>query len=92
MEVYTMEQWNTDRDFIAVPGQEISPAIYDEMLNCMSPKDLPGEKARQALDYYSIPVHAGFMTGEPLSTDAAGRILYLAFGMNDHGKGKRCYY
>ena len=92
MEVYTMEQWNTDRDFKAVPGQEITEQIYDEMLNCMPPEDLPRNKAAQALDDYDIPVHAGFLMGEPHSTDADGRALYMAFGMHDYGKGKHYYY
>ena len=91
MSIYTMEQWKQDRTFKADPGQEITAEIYEEMLNCMPPKDLPTGKARQALDDYNIPVHAGFLMGEPHSCDKDGQ-LYLAFGMNDYGKGKKYYF
>lgn len=91
MNVYTMEQWKADREFKAVPGQEIEAAIYDEMLNVLPPKTLPAEKAQQALRDYNVPVHAGFLMGEPHSSDKHGQ-YYLAFGMNDYGKGKHYYY
>lgn len=91
MNIYTMEQWRADREFKAAPGQEIEAAIYDEMLNVLPPKDIPTEKARQALHDYNIPVHAGFLMGEPHSSDRHGQ-YYLAFGMNDYGKGKHYYY
>jgi ribosomal protein S6 len=91
MELYTMEQWKADRTFKAEPGQEIAADVYEQMLNCMPPKTLPQEKARQALQDYKIPVHAGFLMGEPHSSDKRGQ-HYLAFGMNDYGKGKHYYY
>lgn len=91
MSVYTMENWKSDRTFNAEPGQEISEDIYNEMLNCMPPKTLPRDKAAQALEAYRIPVHAGFLMGEPHSDSKDGN-LYLAFGMNDYGKGKHYYY
>lgn len=90
--IYTMQEWENDRKFRAVPGQEITAQVYDRMLNAMPPKTIPQEKARQALEEYQIPVHAGFLMGEPHSTDRDGKQLYLAFGMNDYGKGKHYYY
>lgn len=81
MELYTMERWKADRTFKAKPGQEIAADVYEEMLNCMPPRTLPQEKARQALQDYKIPVHAGFLMGEPHSSDKRGQ-YYLAFGMN----------
>lgn len=90
--IYTMEQWTNDGTFSAEAGQEISADVYEQMLNCIPPENLPRNKARQALQDYDIPVHAGFLMGEPHSTDGDGHLLYLAFGMNDYGKGKKYYY
>lgn len=58
--IYTMQQWEKDREFKAEPGQEIAPEIYDEMLNVLPPRSLPTETARRALRVFNIPVHAGF--------------------------------
>lgn len=91
MSIYDKAQWAADRSFNAAAGQEITEDIYNEMLNCMPPMTLPRNKARQALQDYDIPVHAGFLMGEPHSNDKDG-LLYLAFGMNDYGKGKHYYY
>lgn len=91
MELYTMEQWRTDQTFKAQPGQEIAAAVYEEMFNCMPPKTLPREKALQVLHEYNLPVHAGFLMGEPHSSGKQGE-LYLSFGMNDYGKGKHYFY
>ena len=90
--IYTMQDWQNDREFRAVPGQEITGEVYEQMYNTMPPKSIPQEKALQALEEYQIPVHAGFLMGEPHSTDSDGKLLYLAFGMNDYGNGKRYYY
>lgn len=92
MDVYTMEQWKRDGAFNAEPGQEITEDVYNEMLDCMPPQTIPQETARQALEVYRVPVHAGFLMGEPHSTDTDGTPLYLAFGMNDYGKGKHYFY
>ena len=91
MSIYNREQWERDGAFNADPGQEITEDVYNEMLNCMPPKNLPRDKARQALQDLKIPVHAGFLMGEPYGHDKEGQ-LYLAFGMNDYGKGKHFYY
>ena len=89
--IYTMDEWKADKRFKAVPGQEITAEVYEEMLNCVPPKSIPKDKARQALQDYDIPVHAGFLMGEPYCSDSRG-VLYRAFGMNDYGKGKHYYY
>lgn len=83
--VYTMEQWKQDGDFKAQAGQEVSEEVYNEMLNAVPPESLPRSKARQALSVYKIPVHYGFLMGEPTSSDKDGA-LYRAFGMNDYGR------
>lgn len=90
-QIYTMQQWQADRDFKAEPGQEITADVYDEMLNVIPPLSLPKEAARHALRTLNIPVHAGFLMGEPTDSSADG-LLYRAFGMNDYGKGKHYYY
>ena len=87
--IYTMEQWAKDRTFKAEPGQRISEEVYNEMLNCMPPLNLPRSRAHYALEALNVPVHAGFMMGEPHSTDKDGNELYLAFAMNDFGSGTR---
>lgn len=89
--LYSMKQWAADRDFKAAPGQEITEEVYNQMLNALPPLTLPRCKAEQALQDYKIPVHAGFLMGEPHSNDKNG-LLYMAFAMNDYGKGKRYYY
>lgn len=90
--IYTVEQWKQDKTFQAQPGQPISADLYSEMLNALPPLDLPPETALQALHEYDIPIHSGFLMGEPHSCDRSGRLLYLAFGMNDTGKGPNYYY
>ena len=92
MNVYTMTDWRAARSFNANPGQEITAEVYEEMHNVVPPKAIPQEKAREAWDLYRIPVHAGFLMGEAHSTDSDGEPLYLAFGMNDYGKGGKYYY
>lgn len=91
MEVYTMEQWKHDGTFSAQAGQEITEEVYNEMMNCNPPGKLPAKKAKQALQDHNIPVHAGFLMGEPHSSDSKGQ-LFLAFGSNDYGHGAHFYY
>lgn len=92
MSIYTMQQWKQDGTFSADPGQEISAEVYEQMLNTLPPEDLPRDKARQALQDYNIPVHAGFLMGEPHSSNSNGELLYMAFGRNNYGKGDRYFY
>lgn len=91
MEVYTMDRWKADRTFKADLGQEIAEDVYNEMFNCMPPQKLPREKILQVLHDYDLPIHAGFLMGEPASHDQNGP-LFLAFGYNDFGKGRHYYY
>lgn len=90
--IYSMEQWRKDRTFSAEVGQQVSEEVYEEMLNCISPYNIPHSKAQWALENLQIPVHAGFLMGEPNRTDKDGNELYLAFGRNDFGKGTKYYY
>lgn len=85
--MYTREQWEKDRAFSAKPGEEITEDIYNEMYNCMPPLRLPKETALKALEEYKVPVHAGFLMGEPHTSSKEG-LLYLAFGMNNYGGSK----
>lgn len=89
--IYTSEQWAADGTFSALPGQEIEETIYNDLFNVLPPLPLPAIAAAEALDKLNIPVHAGFMMGEPHSHDKQGA-LYLAFGRNDYGKGTRYFY
>ncbi len=90
--MYTMEDWRRDGTFNASPGQEISEEIYNEMFNALPPLNLPRNTAEYALEKLNVPVHAGFMMGEPYESNAKDGILFLAFGMNDYGKGKHFFY
>lgn len=87
MGIYSMEQWERDQVFKAAPGQQIDGAIYERMLNCTPPRDL----SREALENTDTPVHAGFLMGEPHDHDQTGA-RFLAFGMNDYGKGPKYFY
>lgn len=87
MQVYTMEQWQRDGFFLARSGQEITDEIYYEMLNRTFPEILPREIIQKA----TVPVHAGFIMGEPSGTEA-DEPLYRAFGMCQDGSGSHYYY
>ena len=91
-DVYSLEQWEKDGSFNAEAGQQISGDIYERFLNCMHPLTLPSGKAEQALHDYGVPVHAGFLMGEPRGTNEDGRSLYPAFGTNNFGKGSKYFY
>ena len=92
MAIYTMETWRQDQTFNADPGQEITAEVYNQMLNALPPESLPAEKAQEVLTAYGLPIHEGFLMGEPHSSDGKGNLLYLAFGRNDYGKGQHYYY
>ena len=89
--IYTFEQWQAAGTFDAEPGQEITADVYNEMLNCIPPEKLPTATARKAHHLYGIPVHAGFLMGEPHSSDSEGP-LYMAFCMNHYTQGPRYFY
>lgn len=85
--MYTVRQWELDDDFSAIPGQEIAPEIYEDLLNVVPPLSLPRDAAQRALKDYGLPVDAGFLMGEPAASDQGG-LLYKAFGRC----GDDCYY
>ena len=89
--MYTMNDWTRDGTFSAKEGQEISGEIYEEMLNCMLPHTLPREMSKKAREKFKIPVHAGFLMGEPHCTNNKGEQLYLAFCKNNFGEDKYFY-
>lgn len=89
--IYTLEQWQKDKNFNANVGQEITKEVYEAMQTATETKPLPVTTARKALRELDIPVHNGFLMGTPYRTDTAGD-LFLAFGMNDYGKGSRYFY
>lgn len=91
MKTYETEDWRRDGSFKAEPGQEIAKEIYDQMFNAMPPMALPRNVAENALNNLHVPVHAGFMMGEPYGTSEEGT-LFLAFGKNNYGKGDRYFY
>lgn len=90
--MYTLENWRKDGSFKAMPGQEISEELYEEMFNVLPPLSLPRNVAENALNELKIPVHAGFMMSEPHDTDPEGRTLFLAFGKNNYGHGDHYFY
>ena len=62
MAAYTRQDWQRDKTFAALPGQEIEPEIYDHMLNALPPLRLP--RCPQTDGFI-----AGFMLGEPWDSD-----------------------
>lgn len=74
--LYTMEQWKKDKSFNATAGQEITPEVYNEMLNTVPPKSLP---------HYITDT--GFLMGEPHDSKN-GKLRYKAFVK----RGTRYYY
>ena len=89
---YSMEQWRQDGTFNAEPGQEITEDVYSQMLNVVPPFFLSGGMARKFAEQYKHPVQDGFLMGEPQSTDADGRNLYLAFGLYGKGSSRHYFY
>lgn len=82
MSTYTREDWHKHGTFKAVPGQEVAPEIYGEMLDCMPPLGLPAVPATRDYD-------RGFLVGEPTDFDpVTHRLRYMAFAK----RGGRCYY
>ena len=79
---YTGDDWTRDGSFAAAPSQEVSPEIYEDMLDCLPPLRLP--RCPRTEGYSS-----GFLLGEPTTTDPeTGANLYSAFGK----RGGRCYF
>lgn len=89
--IYTMEDWHRDGVFKADPGQRITAEVYNAMRDIMPPLDMPRETARRALRVLRVPVHSGFLMGEPETHDDEGRPLYRAFASNNYGTPKYFY-
>ena len=81
-DVYNSYMWHLDGNFAARPGQEITPAIYNHMLNCMPPISLP--RTPETAGY-----SAGFLVGEAYDFDPkTSKARYAAFARS----GDRCFF
>ena len=80
-DVYNAYQWHFDGNFSAKPGQQVTPEIYQTMLDCMPPFSLPRIPETQEYE-------AGFLVGEPHHHDGQGRAHYAAFARN----GNSCFF
>jgi hypothetical protein len=89
--IYNNSDWERDEVFKALPGQQITEDIYSDMMNVLPPRDLPRAAITEAWERYRIPVHGGFMMGEPHDSEG-GRNRYMAFVSNNFGHGTKCYY
>lgn len=92
MEIYTMEQWVRDGEFMAKPGQQITEEVYETMYNKLPPLDLPTGKAEYSLQCLNVPVHEGFLMGGSVGSGEKNEKLYYAFAKNNYGKGDKFYY
>ena len=80
--VYNGYMWHLDGSFAAHPGQEVTPEIYRQMLDCLPPLSLP--RTPETAGY-----SAGFLVGEPHDSDPkTGKTRYAAFGRS----GDRCFF
>lgn len=81
-DVYNCYMWHLDGSFAARPGQEVTPEIYDEMLNGMPPISLP--RTPETAGYST-----GFLVGEAYDFDPkTGKARYAAFVRS----GDRCFF
>ena len=79
---YTNENWHDDESFNAVPGQEVTEEIYEDMFDVLPPYRLP--RCKRTAEYTS-----GFMVSEAAAHDLnTGKALYSAFGKS----GDKYYY
>jgi len=79
---YTNENWNYDESFSAVPGQEVTEEIYEDMFEVLPPYSLP--RCKRTEEY-----SCGFMVSEPATHDLnTGKALYSAFGK----RGDKYYF
>lgn len=80
--VYTVEQWRADRQFSAVPGQEIEEEICSQMFEVLPPFRMPRCKRTAGYD-------TGFQVSEANCDDVrTDRLLYSTFGR----RGGKYYY
>ena len=52
--IYTMQEWQNDRKFRAVPGQEITAEVYEQMYNVLPPKSTPQHRPRRQTAIFSV--------------------------------------
>ena len=72
-DVYNGYMWHLDGSFAARPGQEVTPEIYNHMLDCLPPISLP--RTPETAGY-----SAGFLVGEAYDSDPkTGKARYAAF-------------
>lgn len=81
-DVYNGYMWHLDGRFAARPGQEVTPEIYQSMLDVVPPIRLP--RTPETAGY-----EAGYLMGEAHDADPeTGKPRYLAFARS----GESCYY
>ena len=69
--VYTMEDWQRDKELPPAIGQEVSAEVFSEQLNCVPPA------------YYS---HNIMQVGEPYGTDKETyKSLFTTYVRNEKG-------
>lgn len=90
--VYTAHRWEDDGELKAEPGQEIDEQIYNDMFNVLPPLPLPRAATAETWKRYRIPIHGGFMMGEPITSDSEKGLQYMAFGFNGFGHGEKYFY
>lgn len=70
--IYTVDDWNRDGVFKAIPGQEIQYAIYYRMSIAVKPRQAP---LKIASGY-----NEAFLMGEIYDIDSEGKPIFMAFG------------
>lgn len=84
--VYTREDWEFDKTFAAMIGQEVSEDVYDQFYDCMPPLSLHGGALAAELG-----IVGGFRVGEPYAHAKSTKTgeytpFYAAFGRTAAGK------
>jgi len=77
--IYTMQDWERDGDFSAVPGQQVEPEIYRFFLNLMPIWPLPKNEI-------TAKYRCGFMMYEPYDDPGSHRTHHAAFGRIKDGR------
>lgn len=80
----TKEDWTKAGDFTrAIQGQplpcEIEEAIFESFLGCVYPEEMGKTRADFINLPQGLPVQSYFLCGEPYTSDAKGRPLYMTF-------------
>lgn len=78
--IYTMQDWERNRSFNAVPSQQIEREIYEHFYESMPIQRLPRNEI-------TAPYRYGFMISEPHDSDpVTHRPRYAAFGRIKDGR------